>query len=73
MFDDVEKGSLKIRGNYFQISAKPFLKKKCRRPMEKGRIEFFILFLEPGGNSEQNGNVKIFFYVNSNCIFAKTI
>ena len=29
--------------------------------MEKGRIEFSIKSLEPGGNSEPNGNVQIFF------------
>ena len=28
--------------------------------MEKGRIELFIQFLEPGGYSEQNGNFQIF-------------
>ena len=39
--------------------------------MEKGRIEFSIKSLEPGGNSEPNGNVQIFFYINSNCIFPK--
>ena len=31
--------------------------------MEKGRIEFAISILEPGGNSEQNGNVQIFVYI----------
>ena len=41
--------------------------------MEKGRIEFSISFLEPGGNSEQNCNDQIFFYINSNCVFFKTI
>ena len=41
--------------------------------MEKGRIEFSIISLEPGGNSEPNGNVKIFFYINANCVFSKTI
>ena len=41
--------------------------------MEKGRIEFLIPFLEPGRNSEQSGNVQIFFYTNSNCVFSKTI
>ena len=41
--------------------------------MEKGRIEFSITSLDPGGNSEQNGNVQIFFYINSNCVFSKTI
>ena len=43
------------------------LKKHCS-PMEKGRVEFSKTFLELGGNSEQNGNVQIFFYLNySNC------
>ena len=41
--------------------------------MEKGRIELWIQFLEPGENSEQNDNVKIFFYLNSNCVLSKTI
>ena len=36
-----------------------------------GRIEFSITFLEPGGNSEQNGNVRIFLYINSNCVITK--
>jgi len=31
--------------------------------MEKGWIEFSITTLEPGGNSEPNVNVQIFFYV----------
>ena len=30
--------------------------------MEKGRIEFSLTSLEPGGNSETNGNVQIFCY-----------
>ena len=34
--------------------------------MENGGIEFFIAFLEPGGNSEQNGDVQILFYFKSN-------
>ena len=29
----------------------------------KGRIEFSITSMEPGGNSEQNGIIKIFFYI----------
>ena len=29
-------------------------------------LNFLNFSLEPGGNSEQNGNVKIFFYINSN-------
>ena len=33
--------------------------------MEKDRIEFAISFLE------QNGNVQIFFYINSNCVFLR--
>ena len=41
--------------------------------MEKGGIEFMISFLAPGGNSEQKGNVQILFYINSNCVFSKTI
>ena len=36
--------------------------------MEKGRIEFLITSLEPGGNSEPIGNVQIFFYINLNYI-----
>ena len=34
--------------------------------MEKGQIEFSIQSLEPAGNSEQNDNVQIFFFINSN-------
>ena len=41
--------------------------------MEKGRIEFLIALLEPGGNSEPNGNVQMFLYVNSKWVFSKTI
>ena len=41
--------------------------------MEKDRIEFSITSLEPGGNSEPNGNVQIFFYINTICVFSKTI
>ena len=37
--------------------------------MEKGRTEFATSFMEPGGNSEQSGNVKIFFFINSNCLY----
>ena len=36
--------------------------------MEKGPVEVSITFLEPGGNSEQNGNVQIFFYISSNYV-----
>ena len=38
--------------------------------MENGRIKFSISFLESGGNSVQNGNVQIFFQINSNCVFS---
>ena len=38
-------------------------KKKLRSPL--GRTEFTISLQEPGGNSEQNANVQIFFYINS--------
>jgi len=48
------------------------LKKLCS-PMEKGRMEFSITSLEPGGKSIPNGNIQIFFYINSNCVFSKTI
>ena len=37
-----------------------------------GRIEFSITSLESGGNSELNGNVQIFFSINSNCVFSNT-
>ena len=42
--------------------------------MEKGRIEFATSFLEPGGNSEQSGNIQIFaiFVVFISNIFANT-
>ena len=42
-------------------------------PMEKGWIVFAISFLEPRGNSEQNGYVQILFYINSICVFSKAI
>ena len=54
---------------YFQ---RPCLKKRYSQ-MEKGRIEFSIKSLEPGGNSEPNGYVQVFFSINSNCAFSKTI
>ena len=38
-------------------------KKKVRNPMEKGRSEFYIS-TKLGLNSEQNDNLKIFFYVH---------
>ena len=41
--------------------------------MEKDRIEFSITSLEQGGNSEPNGNVQIFSYINTICVFFKTI
>ena len=41
--------------------------------MDKGRMEFAISFLEPGGNSAKSGKVQIFVYINSNCIFLKPI
>ena len=33
------------------------------------QIGFAISFLEPGGNSEQSGDVQTFVYINSNCVF----
>jgi len=41
--------------------------------MVKGQIELLITSLEPGGISEPNGNVQLFWYINSNCVFSKTI
>ena len=41
--------------------------------MEKDRIDFSISFLEPQGNSVHNGNVQLFYYINSNCVLSKTI
>ena len=41
--------------------------------MVKGRIEFSISFLEPGGNYVLNGNVQLLCCINSNCVFSKTI
>jgi len=38
--------------------------------MEKGRIEFSLTSMKLEGNYE---NVQIFFYINSNCVFSKTI
>ena len=52
--------------NYFATSnqiayfLRPFEEKKRCSPMDKGWIEFSIKSLEPGRNSEQNGNVQIF-------------
>ena len=48
-------------------------RKKYCSPMEKGQTECSIISPEPGGNPKSNGNVLIFFYINSNCIFSKTI
>ena len=60
--------SLEPRGNSFLHKLKlrifqDHLKKRCS-PMEKGRIEFLIKFLELGRNFEPNGNAQIFFYIN---------
>ena len=41
--------------------------------MEKGRIEFSISFDQPEWNFEQNGNVQMFSYINSNCVISKTV
>jgi hypothetical protein len=41
--------------------------------MEKGWIVFAISFLEPRGNSEQNGYVLILFYINSIRVFSEAI
>ena len=41
--------------------------------MDKGRIEFLKSFLEPVGNSVQDDKVQLFCYINSNCVFSKTI
>ena len=65
-----EKRTLKNQGNFFFTSAKPFLT-KWRSP--KDRIEFSISFHQPGWNSDYNGNVQIFFYINTNWVFSKTI
>ena len=39
--------------------------------MTKGWINFAISFLEPRGNSDQNGDVQIFFYINSNFTYLR--
>ena len=39
--------------------------------MEKGWIKFAITSLELGGNSEQNDDVQIFFYINSNFTYLR--
>ena len=49
------------------------MKKKRCSLMVKGRIEFSISFLEPGGNYVLNGNVQLLCCINSNCVFSKTI
>ena len=49
------------------------MKKKRCSLMVKGRIEFSISFLEPGGNYVPNGNVQLLCCINSNCVFSKTI
>ena len=41
--------------------------------MVKGQIEFAISFLGLGGNYVPNGNVQLLCYINSNCVFSKTI
>ena len=64
-----KKRNLKNPGKFSKIRQTVF--EKDRSPMEKGRIEFSLWFHQPGWNSEQNGIVKIFFYINSNCVFSK--
>ena len=65
---NVKKGTLKIPGKSFLNLPNNFFS-KCWSPMEKGWIVFAISFLEPRGNSEQNGYVQILFYINSICVF----
>ena len=50
----------------------PLKKKRCS-PMEKGPIEVSITSLEPWVNSEPYCNVQLFFHINWNCVFSKTI
>ena len=66
-----KKGPIKIRENIKKKTAKSLLKK-----MPNGKeldFEVSITSLEPGGSSEKNGNVQLFFYMNSSCVFFKTI
>ena len=58
MFYDVKKGPLKILENFIQNPLNHFWIKSCG-PMEKGRIEFAISFLEPGENSGPNFCLKL--------------
>ena len=52
-----KNGTIKILGKLFFKNPRNHFWKKSRSPMEKGRTEFAISFMEPGGNSEQSGNV----------------
>ena len=47
--------------------------KKRGSPMEKGWIEFSITSLEPGGNSEQNGNIQIAYFLRQFHYGAKSV
>ena len=58
MFYDVQKRTLKNPGNIFQQSANTFLKKKT---MEKGLIEFLIMYFISQDEILDNGNVQLFF------------
>ena len=70
---NVKKATLKIWGKSFLKMCQIIFSFKCLSPMEKGCIVFAISFLEPRGNSEQNGYVQILFYINSICVFSKAI
>ena len=54
-----KKGALKNPGETFFKNPLKHFWKISRRPMEKGRIECYIISWT-GGNSEQSGNVQIF-------------
>ena len=48
MFYNVKKGPLKIPGKLLSKIQKNMFEKKSRSPIEKGRIEFLITYLELG-------------------------
>ena len=62
-----KRGKILYNIYYFATKKCSFSKtiwKNVRSPMEKGRVEFSITFQQPGWDSEQIGNVQIFFYIN---------
>ena len=68
-----KKGTLKNPGKYFQNPSNHFWKKNVVVQWKRVGLHLLYHFWNQRGNSEQNGNVQIFVYINSNCVFIKTI